>query len=357
MFKRFSRKAEPSKTVPTTNGGKTLKDVKPVKKWAKKYGIPESVLISLFQNGFDTLETISTIKEEDFPVLNIPLLGDQRKLIHAASKISSKDIKKSPKDKDKKSGKEEVPKLPPPVPTSFKQSPVISTSEPGPLMPVRNSRAPVSGRMSTRVTNDEKKSYSESEFQSVKHEQAQENSIYKAIPSNEPPPMILNDTFQSQRSQREAINKEKRATMNVSSLMSSTPKKKATITMSTVRTMLGEQYPFSAWYFGAVNREEAEAILMANSTDTFLVRPSATQDKCLCLSTYSYLQRKVMHWLITPNATGGYVIDFPLDRDIVYSTLNELIANTTACTGFDPPRQTSAEPSISSSEYPDMEEE
>jgi hypothetical protein len=61
MFKKFSKKKEEEKPLP---GGKNATEVKYIRKWAKKYSIDDGVLISLFENGFDSLQSISLLREQ-----------------------------------------------------------------------------------------------------------------------------------------------------------------------------------------------------------------------------------------------------------------------------------------------------
>ncbi|PRP87985.1 hypothetical protein PROFUN_02722 [Planoprotostelium fungivorum] len=76
------------------------------------------------------------------------------------------------------------------------------------------------------------------------------------------------------------------------------------------------------WYFGAMEREEAEKILRNCSHDSFLVRKSSIRDS-YAVSFFSLNKRAISHTLIEPTH-GGYKFK---DGQQIYPTLIELIQN------------------------------
>jgi len=88
------------------------------------------------------------------------------------------------------------------------------------------------------------------------------------------------------------------------------------------------------WYYGAIDRKEAEEILRGSMEDTFLVRKSSVKDS-FAISLYDAKRRKITHTLIEPR-NGGFAFQ---DASEVYPTLTELIQSAPETKGLRPPRK------------------
>jgi len=86
------------------------------------------------------------------------------------------------------------------------------------------------------------------------------------------------------------------------------------------------------WYFGAIDRKEAEKILYRCIEDSFVVRKSSVKDS-FALSLYSHKKQSVTHTLIEPRH-GGYSFQ---DSTRTYPTILDLITKSPECGGLRPP--------------------
>lgn len=90
------------------------------------------------------------------------------------------------------------------------------------------------------------------------------------------------------------------------------------------------------WYYGSIDRKEAERLLLACSSDSFLVRKSSVKGS-FAMSLFDYKKRTVTHTLIEPR-DGGYGFQ---DHARVYATMIDLISKSPECRDLKPPPKTS----------------
>jgi len=86
------------------------------------------------------------------------------------------------------------------------------------------------------------------------------------------------------------------------------------------------------WYYGAIDRQEAERILYRCTTDSFVVRKSSVANS-FALSLYNHKKQTVTHTLIEPRE-GGYAFQ---DTPRVYKTILDLITKSPECGNLKPP--------------------
>jgi hypothetical protein len=87
------------------------------------------------------------------------------------------------------------------------------------------------------------------------------------------------------------------------------------------------------WYYGAIDRPEAEEILRRSIEDSFLVRKSSVKDS-YAISFYDSRKRIVTHSLIEAVPTGGYKFQ---DSYAVFPTLIDLITKSKETGNLVPP--------------------
>ena len=80
------------------------------------------------------------------------------------------------------------------------------------------------------------------------------------------------------------------------------------------------------WYYGAIDRKEAEEILRKYDQDSFLVRKSSVKDS-FAISLYRPNLNKLTHSLIVPR-NGGYAFE---NSSNVYKSVLDLIQNSPEC--------------------------
>jgi len=90
------------------------------------------------------------------------------------------------------------------------------------------------------------------------------------------------------------------------------------------------------WYYGSIDRPEAEKILSRCTEDSFLVRKSSVKD-AFAISLYNHRKQTTTHSLVEPR-NGGYAFQ---DHQKVYPTLLDLVTNSSECKGLSPPPKTS----------------
>jgi len=88
------------------------------------------------------------------------------------------------------------------------------------------------------------------------------------------------------------------------------------------------------WYYGNIDRTEAERVLFACTTDSFLVRKSNSVKDAFALSLYNRKKQTVNHTLIEPRNNGGYAFQ---DSQKVYTSVLDLITKSPECSGLSPP--------------------
>ena len=88
------------------------------------------------------------------------------------------------------------------------------------------------------------------------------------------------------------------------------------------------------WYFGDIDRKEAEKILFKCTEDSFLVRRSSVKD-AYAVSLYNQKKQTVIHSLIHRKANGWAF----QDTVRTYPTLVDLINESPECKGLKPPRK------------------
>jgi len=93
------------------------------------------------------------------------------------------------------------------------------------------------------------------------------------------------------------------------------------------------------WYYGTVDRQEAENILYKCVQDTFLVRKSSVKDS-FALSVYNHKKQTVTHTLIEPRQ-GGYAFQ---DTAKIYPTMVDLVTKSPECGTLTPPARVSKDP-------------
>jgi len=86
------------------------------------------------------------------------------------------------------------------------------------------------------------------------------------------------------------------------------------------------------WYYGSIDRHEAERILNRCTSDSFVVRKSSVANS-FALSLYNHKKQSVTHTLIEPR-DGGYAFQ---DTPRVYKTILDLITKSPECGGLKPP--------------------
>jgi hypothetical protein len=86
------------------------------------------------------------------------------------------------------------------------------------------------------------------------------------------------------------------------------------------------------WYFGDIDRKEAEKILFRCAHDSFLVRKSSVKD-AFAVSLYNHKKQTVVHSLIEKRTTGWAF----QDTYRIYPTLVEVISDSPECKGLVPP--------------------
>jgi len=92
------------------------------------------------------------------------------------------------------------------------------------------------------------------------------------------------------------------------------------------------------WYYGAIDRQDAEKTLFKCLEDSFLVRKSSVKDS-FALSLYNHKKQTVTHTLIEPR-NGGYAFQ---DHTRVYPTMVDLVTKSPECGGLKaPPRSSSS---------------
>jgi len=86
------------------------------------------------------------------------------------------------------------------------------------------------------------------------------------------------------------------------------------------------------WYYGGIDRQEAERILNNCKQNSFLVRKSSIKDS-YALSLFNWRNRTIAHTLIVPR-NGGYGFKDSLET---YPTLIELVNNSSSIVDHEPP--------------------
>jgi len=92
------------------------------------------------------------------------------------------------------------------------------------------------------------------------------------------------------------------------------------------------------WYYGSIDRQEAERILFRCKEDSFVVRKSSIQN-AFALSLYNHKKQTVTHTLIEPK-DGGYIFQ---DTTRIYKTILDLITKSPECGGLKPPPKVGVE--------------
>jgi len=88
------------------------------------------------------------------------------------------------------------------------------------------------------------------------------------------------------------------------------------------------------WYFGDIDRKEAERLLFQCTEDAFLVRKSSVKNS-FAVSIYNHKKQTVNHTLIE-SRSGGFAFQ---DTPKVYNSLVELIKISPECKGLKSPRK------------------
>lgn len=88
----------------------------------------------------------------------------------------------------------------------------------------------------------------------------------------------------------------------------------------------------SHWYYGEINRVDAESILEACGTNSFLVRTSSVPGR-FALSQFDAKADKFIHFLIVPEPSGGFKIENSDDSN-VYPSMDDLIFRSPILKGF-----------------------
>jgi len=86
------------------------------------------------------------------------------------------------------------------------------------------------------------------------------------------------------------------------------------------------------WYYGNIDRKEAEQILRSCVYDSFLVRKSSVKDS-YAISFYNSKKNSINHTLIEPR-NDGYAIQ---DTQRVFPSLVDLISKSPETANLQPP--------------------
>jgi len=93
--------------------------------------------------------------------------------------------------------------------------------------------------------------------------------------------------------------------------------------------------PEELWYYGDIQRQKAEALLISCGANVVLVRNSSVPG-CYALSKYDHIRQTMLHLLIKPAGAGaasGYKIE-DCNDSTVYRSLVDLLARAPICKGF-----------------------
>jgi len=93
-------------------------------------------------------------------------------------------------------------------------------------------------------------------------------------------------------------------------------------------------YAEANWYYGDIQRKDAERLLISCNQNSFMVRNSSVQG-CYALSLFSYQKRTMLHLLVQPaKATTGYQIQDSEDNH-VYTSLVDILKNSPVVKGYE----------------------
>jgi len=93
-------------------------------------------------------------------------------------------------------------------------------------------------------------------------------------------------------------------------------------------------YSEAYWYYGDIQRKEAERLLISCNQNSYMVRNSSIPH-CFALSIFSYSKRTMLHLLVQPSKTEkGYQIQDSEDSQ-VYPTLVDILKSSPVVKGYE----------------------